>query len=63
MVHKNMLSSAAFWMLHFWRTEPLDERDFEWFEDEVPRLVRRVRRRLGGVPRRRGTTRSSSSTC
>jgi propane monooxygenase large subunit len=36
MVHKNMLSSAAFWMLHFWRTEPLNERDFEWFEAKYP---------------------------
>ncbi len=36
MVHKNMLSSAAFWMLHFWRTEPLNERDFEWLESKYP---------------------------
>ena len=42
---------------------PLDERDFEWFEAQVPGLVRGVRRALGGVPRRPATTRSSSSTC
>ena len=36
MVHKNMMSAAAFWMFHFWRTDPLDERDFEWFEAKYP---------------------------
>jgi propane monooxygenase large subunit len=36
LVARNMLSSAAFWMLHFWRTEPLNERDFEWFEAKYP---------------------------
>ena len=36
LVHKNMMSAAAFWMFHFWRTDPLDERDFEWFESKYP---------------------------
>jgi propane monooxygenase large subunit len=36
LVHKNMLGSAAFWMLHFWRTEPLNDRDFEWLEAKYP---------------------------
>jgi propane monooxygenase large subunit len=36
MVHKNMMSAAAFWMFHFWRTDPLDEHDFEWFEAKYP---------------------------
>ena len=36
LVHKNMMGSAAFWMLHFWRTEPLGERDFEWLESKYP---------------------------
>jgi hypothetical protein len=36
LVARNMLSSAAFWMLHFWRTEPLGDRDFEWFESKYP---------------------------
>ena len=50
MVHKNMLSSAAFWMLHFWRTEPLERARLRVVRGEVPGLVRRVRARVGGVP-------------
>ena len=33
----NMLGSGAFWMLHFWRMDGLDERDFEWFEASATR--------------------------
>ena len=40
----------AFWMLHFWRTEPLDERDFEWFEAKYPGWYAEYGRAVGGVP-------------
>jgi propane 2-monooxygenase large subunit len=36
LVHRNMMSAAAFWMFHFWRIDPLDEHDFEWFEAKYP---------------------------
>jgi propane monooxygenase large subunit len=36
MVHKILMGGAAFWMLNFWRSDPLDERDFEWFEAKYP---------------------------
>jgi propane monooxygenase large subunit len=36
LVHKNMMSAAAFWMFHFWRADPLDDADFEWFESKYP---------------------------
>jgi propane 2-monooxygenase large subunit len=36
LVHKNIIGGAAFWMLHFWRTDPFDGADFEWFEAKYP---------------------------
>jgi propane monooxygenase large subunit len=30
------MGGAAFWMFNFWRGDPLDERDFEWFEAKYP---------------------------
>ena len=36
LVHKNILGGGAFWMLHFWRTEAIDQNDFEWFESKYP---------------------------
>jgi propane 2-monooxygenase large subunit len=36
LVHKNIIGGAAFWMLHFWRTDPFDGADFEWFESKYP---------------------------
>ena len=53
----------AFWMLHFWRTDAARRARLRVVRGQVPGLVRGVRRALGGVPRRRATTRSSSSTC
>jgi propane 2-monooxygenase large subunit len=39
MVHKILMGGAAFWPFNFWRSDPLDERDFEWFEDKYPGWV------------------------
>jgi propane monooxygenase large subunit len=36
LVHKNVMFGFASWPLHFWRFDPLDERDFEWFESKYP---------------------------
>jgi propane monooxygenase large subunit len=36
MVHKILMGGAAFWPFNFWRSDPLDERDFEWFEEKYP---------------------------
>ncbi|HEY8639267.1 MAG TPA: hypothetical protein VIL53_02045 [Solirubrobacterales bacterium] len=36
LVHKNTMFGFAGWMLHFFRFDPLDERDFEWFERKYP---------------------------
>ena len=41
-----------------WRFDPLDERDFEWFESKYPGWYAAVRRVLGGVPRRAPTRRN-----
>ena len=30
------MGGAAFWPFNFWRSDPLDERDFEWFEEKYP---------------------------
>ena len=35
MVHRPILA-FAFWPFNFWRSDPLDERDFEWFEEKYP---------------------------
>ncbi|MFY9468953.1 MAG: hypothetical protein WAP37_02415 [Solirubrobacterales bacterium] len=35
-IHKNVMFAFSAWMLHFWRFDPLDERDFEWFENQYP---------------------------
>jgi propane monooxygenase large subunit len=35
-VHKIAQFFATGWPLGFWRIDPLDERDFEWFEDKYP---------------------------
>lgn len=34
--HRMAQMVYALWPLHFWRLEPLNERDFEWFEDTYP---------------------------
>jgi propane 2-monooxygenase large subunit len=34
--HRGAMVGYAGWPLHFWRQDPLDERDFEWFEDKYP---------------------------
>src|SRR6185312_12424170 len=60
MVHKNMLGSAAFWMLHFWRTDGLGERDFEWLESKY-RVGMQSTAPRGRRSARPGTTHSSSS--
>lgn len=36
LIHKTAMFAFASWPLHFWRFDPLDERDFEWFEDKYP---------------------------
>ncbi|MEA2346758.1 MAG: propane 2-monooxygenase large subunit [Thermoleophilaceae bacterium] len=36
LVHKNTMLGFAAWPLHFWRFDPLVERDFEWFESKYP---------------------------
>jgi propane monooxygenase large subunit len=35
-VHKIAQFFATGWPLNFWRIDPLDERDFEWFESKYP---------------------------
>ena len=34
--HRHAMLGHAAWPVSFWRTEPLDERDFEWFENKYP---------------------------
>jgi len=36
LVHKNVMFAFAAWPMLFWRLDPLDERDFEWFEARYP---------------------------
>ncbi len=36
MGHTMAMVAFASWPLHFWRFDPLDERDFEWFEQKYP---------------------------
>jgi propane monooxygenase large subunit len=36
LIHKTVMFGFASWPLHFWRFDPLDERDFEWFESKYP---------------------------
>jgi methane monooxygenase component A alpha chain/propane monooxygenase large subunit len=36
MHHSAALALAAIWPLNYWRIDPLDERDFEWFEAAYP---------------------------
>jgi propane monooxygenase large subunit len=35
-IHRTVMFAFASWPLHFWRFDPLDERDFEWFESKYP---------------------------
>ena len=65
--HRHAILAFAAWPLSFWRFDPLDERDFEWFERHYPGWYSAVRRLLGGVPpghrsRRRASCRWTSST-
>jgi propane monooxygenase large subunit len=34
--HKTAMAAWALWPMHMWRFDPLDERDFEWFESKYP---------------------------
>jgi propane 2-monooxygenase large subunit len=34
--HRSALLAFAAWPLSFWRFDPLDDRDFEWFESKYP---------------------------
>ena len=34
--HRHAILAFAAWPLSFWRFDPLDERDFEWFENKYP---------------------------
>jgi propane 2-monooxygenase large subunit len=34
--HRHAILAFAGWPLSFWRFDPLDERDFEWFESKYP---------------------------
>ena len=34
--HRHAILAFAGWPLTFWRFDPLDERDFEWFENKYP---------------------------
>jgi propane 2-monooxygenase large subunit len=34
--HRHAILAFAGWPLSFWRFDPLDERDFEWFENKYP---------------------------
>ncbi|HEY2259060.1 MAG TPA: hypothetical protein VGH45_05080 [Solirubrobacteraceae bacterium] len=34
--HRHAILAFAGWPLSFWRFDPLDERDFEWFENRYP---------------------------
>ena len=34
--HRHAILAFAAWPLAFWRFDPLDERDFEWFENKYP---------------------------
>ena len=34
--HRHAILAFAAWPLSFWRFDPLDERDFEWFERHYP---------------------------
>ncbi|MFY9488404.1 MAG: hypothetical protein WAP35_06895 [Solirubrobacterales bacterium] len=36
LIHKNAMFAFSSWMLHYWRFDPLDERDFEWFDAHYP---------------------------
>jgi propane monooxygenase large subunit len=36
LVHLQAMFGYVSWPMRFWRTEPLDERDFEWFENKYP---------------------------
>lgn len=36
MHHKLAILAYAAWPLNYWRFDPLDERDFEWFENHYP---------------------------
>ena len=51
--HRHAILAFAAWPLSFWRFDPLDERDFEWFESKYPGWYSAVRRLLGGLPPRR----------
>ncbi len=48
--HRHAILAFAGWPLSFWRFDPLDERDFDWFESKYPGLVLQVRPVLGGLP-------------
>jgi hypothetical protein len=34
--HRSAMLAFAAWPLNYWRFDPLDERDFEWFEQKYP---------------------------
>ena len=64
MVHKILMGGAAFWMFNFWRSDPLDKRDFEWFETNIPAGLRSTgrsgRRWVSSARIRRASAPSSS---
>ncbi len=45
--HRHAMLAFAAWPLSYWRFDPLDERDFEWFEIEVPWVVLAATARSG----------------